>query len=356
MCHLELYTILWEYDNAGFPLSYCLLTTATAIEDGKCTRALQAWATVLHDKYGVVPRFVHMDKDMAEIGASLRVWPLAKHQLCWWHQREAVKRRLKGNLPTLPYNAECANGEHAFIDTRFKPVSRMDPNDIEGGVPGEECEPATQEKNTNTTALVSEDPDTIKIRIPISHLTCSSQTICTDASRSTLTCGHHNSLATCSSSATDVRESVDGLTLASGHAKSFEDRAHSAGATKFTIRIPAASTIRILNENEPNSEEETTARRHTFCPIEHRETVVALMERHFCTHPLIPGYSVPKHEHIKAWAVKQMYDFCTLHDLPNLWAYLWENWYRCGRWELWARSANPCEIPRLKTTMLVEAQ
>ena len=53
-----------------------------------------------------------------------------------------------------------------FIDTHFKPVSHVDPNDIEGGVPGEECEPATQEKNTNTTALVSEDPDTIKIRFP----------------------------------------------------------------------------------------------------------------------------------------------------------------------------------------------
>jgi hypothetical protein len=56
------------------------------------------------------------------------------------------------------------------------------------------------------------------------------------------------------------------------------------------------------------------------------------------------------------WAVKQMYEFCVLHNLPNLWAYLWENWYRRGRWELWARSGNPTEIPRLKTTMLVEGQ
>ena len=316
---------------------------------------------MLRDEYGVVPRFVHTDKDMAEIGASLRVWPLAKHQLCWWHQREAVKRRLKGNLPTSPYNAERANAEranaeHAFIDTLFKPISRVDPTDIEGGVPGEECEQAIQEKNTNTTALVSEDPDTIKIRIPISRLARSSQTVHTDASGSTLTRGCHDSLGAGSSLATDARESVGGPTLASGRANSFGALAHSGGATRFTIRIPAASTIPNLNENDPESDEETTAGRHTFCPIEHRDTVVALMERHFCAHPLIPGYSVPKREHIKAWAVKQMYDFCALHDLPNLWAYLWENWYRRGRWELWARSANPREIPRLKTTMLVEAQ
>ena len=81
-----------------------------------------------------------------------------------------------------------------------------------------------------------------------------------------------------------------------------------------------------------------------------------MMEHHFCAHPLIPGYSAPTPDGIKAWAVKQMYEFCTIRELPNLWAYLWENWYRRGRWELWARSGNPGEIPRLKTTMLVEAQ
>jgi hypothetical protein len=65
----------------------------------------------------------------------------------------------------------------------------MDPNDFEGGVPGEICEQGVQGKNVNTPALVSEDPNSIKIRIPISHLTCSSQTIQTvgtDVSGSTL--------------------------------------------------------------------------------------------------------------------------------------------------------------------------
>lgn len=33
--NLELYSIMGEYDNAGFPLSYCFLSTATAIEPGK---------------------------------------------------------------------------------------------------------------------------------------------------------------------------------------------------------------------------------------------------------------------------------------------------------------------------------
>ncbi|SRR6266702_7186744 len=50
--------------------------------------------TFKHYVYSIVPRFVHTDKDMAEIGASRHIWPKAKHQLCWWHQREALQRRL----------------------------------------------------------------------------------------------------------------------------------------------------------------------------------------------------------------------------------------------------------------------
>ncbi|KAJ7782505.1 hypothetical protein DFH07DRAFT_717350, partial [Mycena maculata] len=57
---------------------------------------------------------------------------------------------------------------------------------------------------------------------------------------------------------------------------------------------------------------------------------------------------------IKRWAVTQMYKFCVEHDLREVWAYLWENWYRSSRWELWARSVYP-EIPILKTTMILES-
>ena len=175
--HLELYTVLGEFDNAGFPLSYCLLTTASSVEEGKCTKALAAWAAALCHEYGVVPHFVHTDKDMAEIGASRVVWPEAKHQLCWWHQREAVKRHLKGNLLTSPYNTQRAIDEYAFIKRTFKPYGRTDPNDCEGSVPGETRERSTQGMNASTVPLTSKDPNSIKIRIPIARAMRSSQTI-----------------------------------------------------------------------------------------------------------------------------------------------------------------------------------
>jgi len=91
--HLELYSIMAEYDNAGFPLSYCLLSTATAIDQQKRTKALAAWATCLRDIYGLSPVFAHVDKDMAEIGSLKEVWK-SKISLCWWHLRRAIRMRL----------------------------------------------------------------------------------------------------------------------------------------------------------------------------------------------------------------------------------------------------------------------
>jgi hypothetical protein len=50
-----------------------------------------------------------------------------------------------------------------------------------------------------------------------------------------------------------------------------------------------------------------------------------------------------------------MYDFCVKNELHEMWAYLWENWYQKGCWELWAHSAHDL-ILVLKTTMILESQ
>ena len=52
-----------EHDNAGFPISYCLLSTATSIEQGKWRKALAGWATCIKEAYGIDPTFMHIDKD-----------------------------------------------------------------------------------------------------------------------------------------------------------------------------------------------------------------------------------------------------------------------------------------------------
>jgi hypothetical protein len=56
-----------EHDGAGYPLTYCLLSTATSIEIRKHTKALNAWASHLHDEYNIDPDFCHLNKDMGGI-------------------------------------------------------------------------------------------------------------------------------------------------------------------------------------------------------------------------------------------------------------------------------------------------
>ena len=92
-----------------------------------------------------------------------------------------------------------------------------------------------------------------------------------------------------------------------------------------------------------------------FCPKEHCEPIIAMLEAHLCAHPLIPGYLHPIPKGIKEWAVKQMYQFCVTANMPETWAYLWENWYQKELWELWACSCHT-DIPILKTTMMLESQ
>lgn len=80
-----------------------------------------------------------------------------------------------------------------------------------------------------------------------------------------------------------------------------------------------------------------------------------MVERHFCAHPLIPGYCHPTPAGIHEWAVREIYGYCVANDLREAWAYLWENWYRRGRWELWARAEHE-EIPVTKCTQLAPHQ
>jgi hypothetical protein len=42
----------------------------------------------------VSPTFVHNDKDFQEIGAVQVAWPKAKIQLCYWHVKRAIGKRL----------------------------------------------------------------------------------------------------------------------------------------------------------------------------------------------------------------------------------------------------------------------
>ena len=120
------------HNNTGIPLAYYLLSTATAITPRKWKIVLQSFFKALMEKYGIKPTFVHTDKDIAEIKAAQAVWVTAKHQLCWWHLKKAVKSHLESSkLSTSVYHPNIARAEFNFIDMTFMPAGRADPQDTE---------------------------------------------------------------------------------------------------------------------------------------------------------------------------------------------------------------------------------
>ncbi|KAJ7143889.1 hypothetical protein C8R44DRAFT_141341 [Mycena epipterygia] len=393
--NLELYSIMGEHDNAGFPLSYCLLSTTSSIDQGKRTKALTAWAKCLRDTYGIIARFAHVDKDMAEIGMLKGVWN-PKISLCWWHLRRAVRTRLaKAKLATTPYDPGPAHAEFSFIDPAFVPQGQVDMEDYEGGVPDTVTPvvPITPQSQTRTL------PNGLRITIPARQPLAAAGEHTTQPVASEIEVddvdpggavgtGKDPAIKTARKSAKIVTKAqgkendvpaTNGVQTRCGRVtrptQKSNDAADSdtlAAAMKARVTGTAAAkrgTARtkkrkgkggttsddsdIEDVEEEEEEEETTSRR-TFCPARFRDPIIDMMEKHFCAHPLLPGYAHPSPEGIRRWAVLQMYKFCVKHGLQEVWAYLWGNWYKKSRWELWARSVHP-EIPVLKTTMILES-
>ena len=325
--HLELYSIMAEYDNAGFPMTYCLLSTASAIEDQKRTKSLAAWALCVKEHYGVEATFVHVDKDMAEIAMAKKIWPKAKISLCWWHLRRAVRTRLaNGKLSTTPYNMKRAHAEFPFIDPTFIPVGRPDVSEFEGGMHDDLAatyEPANQ---------VYVEKPTYQSTPPSSH------TIASSLSSQDTPAGV--------GSKTDIampritippRPPPPPQTPKRIDLSAVLKTKRSGGRRKVMIRLVEprkpdsnGQLNGVTKETVSETEDEGEPARRTFCPKIHHEKILTMLENHYCAHPLIPGYGPPSAEGIRKWAVRRMYSYCKNNKLPEVWAYLWENWYRTG--------------------------
>ncbi|PVF90972.1 hypothetical protein CPB86DRAFT_676043, partial [Serendipita vermifera] len=280
---LELYTIIAEVDNAGFPLAYCFLSTATSISTHKRTNALASFLSALRTTYNINPEFAHLDKDFAEISALAKVWPATSISICWWHMRDALRKRTTANtLSTSKYDPKEAMEEFPFISKTFCPShhAKLNPRD------NEEPIVATQPPPTNPSSLI------VKLTLPPGF--------------------------------------------------------------QWTQPNPTEVTDMMDTDSDEDAEPMDQDTRRQFCPLELRQPLFDMVELHFCAHSSIPGMSAPTKEGIWWWAVKQLWDFCTRYHLPELWAYMWNSWYRPQRWKLWARSQSKT-IPRLKTTMICES-
>ena len=117
-----------------------------------------------------------------------------------------------------------------------------------------------------------------------------------------------------------------------------------------------------IDEDAPCEEDERSERRtkdstYIFCPLPHRLPIIRLYAKHASQHTLLPERHGQSRNAEEIWrdAVDEMYHHCKRNNLCDVWAYLWNSWYRRDRWKLWARSAYPESIPCKRTTMVVEA-
>lgn len=69
----------------------------------------------------------HSDKDWSEIGAMMKTWPDAHHQLCYWHALNSVRKRI-GQQKLAPgfYDSNAAHLEYNFIRPSFVPRAQLD--------------------------------------------------------------------------------------------------------------------------------------------------------------------------------------------------------------------------------------
>ena len=126
---MELFSGLADMHGEGLPLSYLFVVTNTDVPPHTKETILVNWMEALKAR-GISPEFTLSDKDQSEINALGRVWPAAKHQLCFWHMLRAIRRQLANNRePPAYYRSGDAKQMFAFIDTAFLPLGQMSTHD-----------------------------------------------------------------------------------------------------------------------------------------------------------------------------------------------------------------------------------
>lgn len=108
-----------------------------------------------------------------------------------------------------------------------------------------------------------------------------------------------------------------------------------ANSLPVVIRIPAHMDLRALPVSAApvaaDSVDDGEIRgptRRIFCPEEYRTQFLSMTDVHAAAHPDTFAYSRSSPEGIREYAVRQMYTFCHANDLREVWASIWEIWYR----------------------------
>lgn len=111
--------------GSGCPLGYLFIHTDQKGVPGVKEKYIQELLEHFRHTWHIRAIITLSDKDHSEINACLKVFPEAKHQLCFWHCLRAVKTRLS-IIRRQPrhYDVLEAKKEFPFIDRSFVPIAQ----------------------------------------------------------------------------------------------------------------------------------------------------------------------------------------------------------------------------------------
>ncbi|KAF8325049.1 uncharacterized protein EI90DRAFT_3157113 [Cantharellus anzutake] len=338
----ELFVLLGEARGSGLPLGWCFVRTKSKQpKAGSKEAVLTTWLRHFRDDWNINALVTHSDKDRSE-----KVFPTAKHQLCFWHVLRAVKQRLAVlRRQPAPYNAAQAATEFAFINPIFIPIHQRE----------------------KLPEKVRKDADipVIRTHIPRVSFKLGGQLIQPRLEASTHLAvrvgsseveevpeGHDDDDNNADSIPSDVRDLITKvLNWNVGNNREGQEGCVDDGdATDEADEEDAPDWMFEANETRSADPE------YEFCPAVHRKQILLILTRHFCRHPFFPtrnGIHQSDCE-IRDNSVQEMYTFCIKRGLADVWGYLWTSWYSPLAWKLWARSSNPSILSRLRTTMTAE--
>ena len=119
----ELYAVVGQIDGAGFAAAYLFLDNVKKNE-GVRTEILTKFLFNLKTLGLQFVDYFLTDKDWSQINAAKAIWNNCKIQLCLWHAKKAIKKKLADNseLKYNTYNSNEAHSKLPFINIQWSPI------------------------------------------------------------------------------------------------------------------------------------------------------------------------------------------------------------------------------------------
>lgn len=339
----DLYCLLADVRGASTPISYLLLRVAEGIleteapitimmaeDDGPAclheipyskvcmlarpTHWVEMWFRGLA-KRGLRPSWFHSDKDFGQIHPAQQVWPQAKISLCLWHSKKAISTWMKAMTGQSRRQRDIADD-----------LSQATPSTI-----------IYQSSILSTVAATHLSVIAQEATVPL--LQIESQT------------------SNPASSAVSTQFLGPDLNLPSGDEPFSEQMLVGLPLHLSFLNLPFNRTT-----THRGSRRLGTQHGNEMYDNDRIKSTGLMFSRHYNRHesipylqPGVPDEQAPIYQtsrDIHATCVSEMLEVA--RGRPRFFQYMWQNWYRPGRWELWARSGST-RISMFRTTMKLEA-